>query len=93
MKIFPSKIANKTFELFAKVSPAAPKEKAYTNQIGRFPHKTTRGNEYVFTLYDYDAQIILQHPLKSRQGKEIADAFYAIFKVNKTWTCYKTIHS
>ena len=69
MKISPSKIANKAFELFAKVPAAAPKEKAYTDQTGRFPHKSTRGNEYLFTLYDYDANIILQHPLKSRQGK------------------------
>ena len=76
---FPSKIAKKTFELFAKVSAAAPKEKAYTDQTGRFPHKSTRGNEYLFTLYDYDSNIILQHPLKSRQGKEIADAFHATF--------------
>ena len=33
----------------------------------------------MFTLYDYDANIILQHPLKSRQGKEIADTFHATF--------------
>ena len=33
----------------------------------------------MFTLYDYDANIILQYPLKSRQGKEIADAFHATF--------------
>ena len=76
---FPSKIAKKTYGLFAKVSAAAPKEKAYTYQTGRFPHKSTRGNERLFTLYDYDANIILQYPLKSRQGKEIADAFHATF--------------
>ena len=59
MKISPSKIAKKTHELFAKVSEATPKEKAYTDQTGRFPHKSTRGNEYFFTLYDYEANIIL----------------------------------
>ena len=79
MKIFPSKIAKKTYELFAKVLAAVPKEKAYTDQPGRFSHKSTRGNKYVFTLYDYDVNIILQHPLKSHQGKEIAGAFHAIF--------------
>ena len=68
------------FELFAKVSAAAPKEKAHTDQTGRFPHKSTRGNQYFFTLYEYDANIILQHSLKSRQGKKIADAFHATFK-------------
>ena len=65
--------------MFAKVSVDAPKEKAHTDQTGRFSRKSTGGNECFFTLYDYDANIILQHPLKSRQGKEIADAFYATF--------------
>ena len=67
------------YELFTKVSAVAPKEKAYTDQTGRFPHKSTICNDYLFILYDYDANIILQHPLKSRQGKEIADAFHAFF--------------
>ena len=62
---FSSKIAKKTFELFAKVSAAAPKEKGYTYQTVRFPNKCTRGNAYLFTLYDYDSNIILHHPLKS----------------------------
>ena len=79
-KISPSKIGKKTYELFAKVSAAAPKEKSYTYQTGRFPHKYIRGNEYDFTLYDYHVNIILQYPLKSWQGKGIADAFHATFK-------------
>ena len=33
----------------------------------------------MFTLYDYDVNNILQHPSKSRQGKEIADAFHATY--------------
>ena len=68
-KISPSKIAKKTYKLFAKVPAAASKENSYTDQTGRFPHKSTRDHKYLFTLYDYDAKIILQHPLRSRQGK------------------------
>ena len=65
--------------MFAKVSADAPKEKAHTDQTGRFSRKSTGGNECFFTLYDYDANIILQHPSKSRQVKEIADTFNTTF--------------
>ena len=68
-RIFPEKIKDKVYELFALITPAAPKEKAYSDQTGRFPHKSTRGNQYLFTLYDYDSNAILQHPLKNRQVK------------------------
>ena len=45
---------------------ADSKEKAYTDQPGRFSHKSTRHNEYMFTLYDYDVNIILSYSSKSR---------------------------
>ena len=77
--MFPSRIAKKTYELFAKISAAVPNEKGYTDQTDRFPHKSTRCNDYLFTLCDYDANIILRHPLKFRQGNEIVDAFHATF--------------
>ena len=51
------------------------KEKVYSDQTGRFPHKSSRGNQYIFTLYDYDGNTILAEPLKSRGGKVIAAAF------------------
>ena len=55
--------------------PARPKEKAYSDLTGRFPHISSRGNEYLFTMYDYDSNTILQVPIKNRQGKVIAEAF------------------
>ena len=42
---------------------------------GRFPHKSSRGNEYFFVLYDYDTNAILFDSLKNRQAKEITKAF------------------
>ena len=52
-----------------------PKEKTYSDQTGKFPHMSTRGNQYVFTMYDYDANAILLEPLISKQSKEIAEVF------------------
>ena len=42
---------------------------------GRFPHKSSRGNCYLFVLYDYDTNTILFEPLKTRQAKEITMAY------------------
>ena len=47
------------YELFAKVSADSSKEKAYTDQTGRFSRKSTGGNDCLFTLYDYDDNNIL----------------------------------
>ena len=61
---FPDKIEDKTYNLFCIVSPARPKEKAYSDLTGQFPHKSSRGNGYIFTMYDYDSITILQVPIK-----------------------------
>ena len=55
--------------------------KAYCDLTGRFPHKSTRGNQYLIVFYDYDSNAILFEPLKTRQAQEIMQAFYKI--VNK----------
>ena len=67
------------YELFAKVFTATSQEKSYWDQTWKFTHKSSRGIEYVFTLYDYDGIIILNHRLKKRQGKEIVDTFTATY--------------
>ena len=80
LDFFPIHNKDKQYELFAKVekndfSSTDPKLKAYSDQTGRFPHKSSRGNQYLFTLYDYVGNVTLGEPLKSRGGKIIAAAF------------------
>ena len=79
---FPAQIKSKVYTLFASIEKYIfePKEKAYSDLTGRFPHKSTRGNQYIFTLYDYDGNTILGKPLKSRQGKVIATAFTTCYE-------------
>ena len=55
------------------------KGKTYSDQTGKFPHMSSRGNQYVVVLYDYDSNAIILEPLKSSQGKEIAAAFTTAF--------------
>lgn len=58
--------------LFATVTETG---KIYTDQTGRFPVTSSRGNKYILVLYDYDTNAILTEPLKNRTGNEILRAY------------------
>jgi hypothetical protein len=36
----------------------------YTDQTGRFPVVSSKGNKYIMILYDYDSNVILEKPIK-----------------------------
>jgi hypothetical protein len=38
----------------------------YTDQTGRFPVVSSKGNKYIMILYDYDSNAILAQPIKDR---------------------------
>ena len=66
---------SKTYLNMAKLFNAKPKETTYTDQTGRFPYRSSRGNEYIMVMYDYDSNAILTTPLKNRQAKTLTDAW------------------
>ena len=82
---FPDKIPEKTNNRFITICDAinknntvlttAPKSKAYVDLTGRFPHMSSRGNQYLVVMYDYDTNAIVFEPIKTRQSKEIYNAF------------------
>jgi hypothetical protein len=43
----------------------------YTDQTGRFPVVSSRGNKYIMILYDYDSNTILAKPIKDRTAPEL----------------------
>jgi hypothetical protein len=47
----------------------------YTDQTGRFPVVSSKGNEYIMILYDYDSNAILAQPIKDRTAPELLKAF------------------
>jgi hypothetical protein len=47
----------------------------YTNQTGRFPVVSSKGNKYIMILYDYDSNAILAQPIKYRTAPELSRAF------------------
>jgi hypothetical protein len=43
----------------------------YTEQTGRFPVVSSKGNKYVMVLYEYDGNAILAEPIKNRTSQEL----------------------
>jgi hypothetical protein len=46
-----------------------------TDQTGRFPVVSSKGNTYIMLLYDYDSNAILARPIKDRTAPEFLRAF------------------
>ena len=68
-------VGKKTYEYVSWIENYIPKLTTYTDLTGRFPYKSTRGNEYMFVMYDFDSNAISARPLKNRQAKTILDAW------------------
>jgi hypothetical protein len=47
----------------------------YTDQTGRFQVVSSKGNNYIMILYDYDSNAILAQPIKDRTAPELLRAF------------------
>ena len=60
------------------VYPMEPKLTTYSDQTGRFPHRLSRGNEYLMIMYNYDSNTILAAPLKNCQAKTITEAWESL---------------
>ena len=52
--------------------------KAFMDLTGRFPYRSSRGNEYILIAYHYDSNAILGLPLKNRQAATITEAWQTI---------------
>jgi hypothetical protein len=49
--------------------------KIYTDQTGIFPVVSSKGNNCIMILYDYDSNVILAQPIKDRTAPELLRAF------------------
>jgi hypothetical protein len=47
----------------------------YTDQTGIFPVVSSKGNNYIMVLYDYDSNAILAQPIKNRTAPGLLKAF------------------
>jgi len=55
-----------------------PKHTAYGDLTGRFPRKSSRGNQYFIIIYDYDRNAISVELLTSRTAGDIQKAWLKI---------------
>ena len=70
----------KTQHCFASIVSFESTAKAYSDQTGKFPFTSSRGNKYLMIVYDYDSNAILQEPLKSKTASELVRAWSKIHK-------------
>ena len=65
----------RTHDVLALIQPFKETRRAYSDQTGKFPHKSSRGNQYIMIVYDYDSNAILAAPLKNKAAATIRDAW------------------
>jgi len=73
----PAETIMKTKEIFVTTYDIQDdfQKKMYTDQTGRFPTKSSRGNQYVMVLVESDSNAILVTPMKNRTSKEMINAY------------------
>ena len=66
-------------EYFINLLQFDQKEKTFVDLTGRFPHQSSRGNNYIMVLYDYDGNAILAQALKNRESQSIIEAWKTLY--------------
>ena len=59
----------KSIEITGKIS---------TDQTGRFPVTFSRGSKYLMVFYDYESNVIIAEPLKSRSKQKLVRTYPAL---------------
>ena len=75
----PDILTERTHQIFLKVTECS--SKIYTDQTGRFPVTSSRGNKYIMIAYDYDSNNILAEPIKSRTSLHIKNYYQTMSKL------------
>jgi hypothetical protein len=76
----PSNVPNKrTHKVYTKII-SVPRHELPTDLTGRFPVRSSRGNQYLLVAYEYDSNGILIEPVKNRSGEEHLRAYNKIYK-------------
>jgi hypothetical protein len=57
----------------------------FSNQPGRFPITSDRGNKYVIVFYIHDANFVESVPIKSRSKEELLQAYRLVYAYLTAW--------
>ena len=70
----------KTHEVAYSLVELPPKNIAYTDLTGRFPYRSSSGNEYIMVGYHFDGNVILGEPIKNRHANSESGLHSLIMK-------------
>ena len=56
----------------------------YSDITGKFPYPSSKGNQYIMVMYDWDSNAILGEPMKNRTKEEIVRAIQQLYKYLKS---------
>ena len=68
-----------TYNISSTIIPFSAKEISYGDLTGAFPYTSSRGNHYLYVMYDHDSNAILVAPLKNRSTTSIVEAWKQLF--------------
>ena len=63
-----------------------------SDQTGRLPRVSTRGNQYICVFYIYDANFIMPIAIKSRHRSELLGAYETVYKWCESRGFKPTLH-
>ena len=72
---FPQHEQQKTYQYASMIIKSSPETTTYADLTSRFPHVSSRGNKYIFVMYDFDSNLIQGEAIKNRQAKTLGDAW------------------
>ena len=82
----------KTHQLVFSIIESSHARIGYTYLTGRFPSRSSRGNECILITYHYDANAILAERIKNRQAETITQAWTKINKIRFSWYTAAYLH-
>ena len=72
---FPTRTPTPTNNVMCTIVPFNTPSKAYADLTGKFPYRSSSGNQYIMIFYNYDANYINAIPVKSRRAADLKNAF------------------
>ena len=66
--------------------------KRFSHQMGKFPVKSSRGNQYIFILYHFDTTTICAVPLKNRHVSSTTHTWLECYALLKHHGEFPTLH-
>ena len=70
-----TKGSQQSHDIILSLTTESELSKAYSDLCGKFPYSSSRGNNYIFVAYHYDADATLVEPLKNRNANTIVTAW------------------